>query len=98
MVHVMTMLSSDCRSIAVFTRTCSQDWLFPWAVVPLANATDVIPPLPWFLACNPARFPYWYGRPDPRNLHMLSALQCGQQTQQQQGRHRLDSVGDRAMM
>ena len=21
----------------------------------------------WFLACNPARFPYMFGKPDPRN-------------------------------
>ena len=30
--------------------------------------------VPWFLACNPVRFPYWFGKPDPRNGDMVSAL------------------------
>ena len=30
--------------------------------------------LPWFLACNPDRFPYWWGRPDPRNVDLLEAM------------------------
>jgi hypothetical protein len=33
---------------------------------PVRNATDVEQYIPWWLACNPDRFPYWYGRPDPR--------------------------------
>jgi len=31
--------------------------------------------VPWFLRCNPARFPYWFGNPDPRNKLLLQALQ-----------------------
>ncbi len=30
--------------------------------------------VPWFLACNPSRFPYWYGHPDPRNQALLYAM------------------------
>ncbi len=30
--------------------------------------------VPWFLRCNPARFPYWFGNPDPRNKLLLQAL------------------------
>ena len=31
--------------------------------------------VPWFLRCNPARFPYWFGNPDPRHKLRLQALQ-----------------------
>ena len=30
--------------------------------------------VPWFLRCNPSRFPYWFGNPDPRNKLLLQAL------------------------
>jgi hypothetical protein len=35
------------------------------------------PLLPWFLACNPRRYPYWYGLPDPRTALLLPALGPG---------------------
>ena len=41
---------------------------------PLDLATDVEHYVPWFLACNPDRFPYWYGLPDPRNEQILEAM------------------------
>jgi hypothetical protein len=31
--------------------------------------------IPWWLACNPQRYPYWYGRSEPRNAALLYALQ-----------------------
>jgi len=31
--------------------------------------------VPWWLACNPLRFPYWYGKPEPRNAALLYVLQ-----------------------
>ena len=36
--------------------------------------------VPWWLACNPARYPYWFGRPDPRNALLLQEF--GQQQPQ----------------
>ena len=42
--------------------------------VPLDQAPDVTPYVPWFLACNRQRFPYWFGHPDPRNYHLLLAM------------------------
>ena len=32
------------------------------------------PAVPWFLACNRRRYPYWFGEPDPRNQDLLEAL------------------------
>ena len=28
--------------------------------------------IPWWLACNPQRFPYWFGQPDPRNQELVA--------------------------
>ena len=41
---------------------------------PLSSVEDVQPYVPWFLKCNPDRFPYWYGKPDPRNYDMLNFI------------------------
>ena len=30
--------------------------------------------LPWYLSCNRERFPYWFGKRDPRNLDLLQAF------------------------
>ena len=55
-----------------------QTWLFPMLVDSLDNSVDDIQPtVPWFLACNKERFPYWYGLPDPRNQEFLRALRSG---------------------
>ena len=40
----------------------------------LDQSKDLEHYVPWFLACNPARFPYWFGKPDPRNGDMVLAL------------------------
>ena len=45
--------------------------------VPLDQAPDVTPYVPWFLACNKQRFPCWFGHPDPRNHHLLVAMRSG---------------------
>ena len=29
---------------------------------------------PWFLECNPRRYPYWFGNLDPRNKLIFPAL------------------------
>ena len=42
--------------------------------VPLNKANDIKLYVPWFLACNPHRFPYWFGQPDPRNKDLLLAM------------------------
>ena len=41
---------------------------------PIEKVTDVEKYIPWFLECNPDRFPYWYGKQDPRNVDLLRAL------------------------
>ena len=33
---------------------------------PVREAGDVLKEVPWFLACNKERFPYWFGVTDPR--------------------------------
>ena len=45
---------------------------------PISAVTDVPTILPWWLACHPARYPYWFGRPDPRNQMLLKAMQSGE--------------------
>ena len=42
---------------------------------PASEAVDVDTTPPWWLACNPKRFPYWFGKPDPRNRGLVLALQ-----------------------
>ena len=31
--------------------------------------------IPWWLQCNPERYPYWFGKPDPRNIDLLLEFQ-----------------------
>ena len=38
------------------------------------KSIDVKPYLPWFLECNPERFPYWFGKPDGRYQKMLEIM------------------------
>ena len=38
------------------------------------NVTDVEMFVPWFLSCNPHRYPYWIGRHDQRNSDLLTAM------------------------
>ena len=40
---------------------------------PISSVTDVPTSLPWWLACHPARYPYRFGRPDPRNQLLLKS-------------------------
>ena len=63
----------------VYTLDYVQDWLFPMLVDPLSSSPDAEPHVPWFLACNAERYPYWHGRADPRNTAFLAALQCSGQ-------------------
>ena len=35
---------------------------------------DISPEVPHYLACNRARFPYWFGQNDPRNEKIVQAL------------------------
>jgi len=41
---------------------------------PIETVTDIDKYIPWFLECNQERFPYWYGRMDPRNGDFLKAM------------------------
>ena len=41
---------------------------------PVEIVDDVEFYLPWFLDCNRDRFPYWFGRPDPRNKILLDGI------------------------
>ena len=54
-----------------------QNHLYPMNVDPMSNVTDVFAYVPWFLACNQQRYPYWFGLPDPRNKDFVQSL--GQQ-------------------
>ena len=41
---------------------------------PIDTVSDVEKYIPWFLECNPQRFPYWFGELDPRNVNLLNAI------------------------
>ena len=40
----------------------------------IETVTDVESFVPWFLKCNPQRYPYWSGHPDPRNKFLVNYL------------------------
>ena len=40
----------------------------------VAAAPEVEARVPRYLACNQNRFPYWFGRPDPRNAVLAGDL------------------------
>ena len=50
-------------------RTC---WLEN--VDDIKDVDDVYKYVPWFLDCNPGRYPYWYGKADPRNQDLFESL------------------------
>ncbi len=41
---------------------------------PVDSITDMQRFVPWFLKCNPQRYPYWFGKPDQRNRDLQEAL------------------------
>ena len=41
----------------------------------IENAHDVDPEVPYFLQCNKNRYPYWFGKTDPRNEDFMKILQ-----------------------
>ena len=41
----------------------------------MEQVTDMKMYVPWFMGCNPDRFPYWYGKYDPRNEVLYWLLQ-----------------------
>ena len=44
----------------------------------VSTVTDVSLYLPWWLACNPDRYPYWWGRSEPRLRQLLQAMKSGE--------------------
>ena len=42
---------------------------------PVESVSDVVTRVPWWLECNKARFPYWYGVREPRLEVLYEALQ-----------------------
>ena len=57
----------------IFSLANKPSWLK--RIVPVSSATDIVANLPWWLSCNPARYPYWFGQTDPRNELLLKAMQ-----------------------
>ena len=41
---------------------------------PVDSIKDMQRFVPWFLKCNPQRYPYWFGEPDQRNRDLQEAL------------------------
>ena len=41
---------------------------------PVSQAKDIQANPPWWLECNPQRYPYWFGKHDPRNRDLIKAL------------------------
>ena len=75
--HGVTLSDLDSQQELLYRLDYTQAWLFPMMVDPLPLA-DIDTTVPWFLACNKERYPYWYGLPDPRNKVFLQALQSGE--------------------
>ena len=44
---------------------------------PASSVADVPTVIPWWLECNPGRFPYWHGKKEPRNRVLLWAIEQG---------------------
>ena len=40
----------------------------------ITDSKDVEKYVPWFLDCNPNRYPYWYGKAEPRNQLLFESL------------------------
>ena len=40
----------------------------------VSSITDMKKYIPWFLDCNRHRYPYWFGKLDPRNKLLYEAL------------------------
>ena len=40
----------------------------------VSSITDMKKYIPWFLDCNRQRYPYWFGKLDPRNKLLFEAL------------------------
>ena len=72
----VTIADLDSQQDMLYRLDYSQTWLLPMLLDPLPQ-DDIEPTVPWFLACNKERYPYWYGLPDPRNQAFLRALQSG---------------------
>ena len=74
----VTIADLDSQQDLLYKLDYRQTWLLPMLVDSLDNSVDDIEPsVPWFLACNRQRFPYWFGQPDPRNKVFLRALNSG---------------------
>ena len=41
---------------------------------PIEQVQDMKKYIPWFLNCNKDRYPYWFGKPDPRNKDLSRSL------------------------
>ena len=40
----------------------------------IEDSHDIKKHVPWFLDCNPERYPYWYGKTEPRNQDLLESI------------------------
>jgi hypothetical protein len=70
----------DRQQARVFNLENKSSWLK--RIDPAESVADVATELPWWLACNPERFPYWFGKPDPRNEALLLAMRGGESREQ----------------
>ena len=60
-----------------YTLEKQPDWrsrVLPLEEVPAGDRKD-LGYVPWFLACQPQRFPYWFGEKDARNKDLWQVLQ-----------------------
>ena len=75
--HNLTELER--QQARIFGLANKPNWLK--RIDPVSSATDIVGNLPWWLECNPARYPYWFGQTDPRNELLLKAMQSGSRHQ-----------------
>ena len=76
-INLEYMLSMSLSDMAL-----EQKWLYTQYYRPMwAEAMDPVEIvdddelyIPWFLDCNRERFPYWFGKEDPRNQNLLNRM------------------------
>ena len=73
--HNHNLTELDELQTQIFNLTNKARWLR--RVDPASSVKDVTTSLPWWLECNPDRYPYWFGGHDRRNERLLEAMHSG---------------------
>ena len=76
-INLEYMLSMSLADMALEQKRLYTQYYRPmWAEAmdPVEIVDDDELYIPWFLDCNRERFPYWFGKEDPRNQNLLNRM------------------------